>query len=142
MAFKVKDRYVPTSMLKKDSDEYKMRREEFAENQANKVVTPYKVPKEVKDTINKVDKQDYDGYKIGDLRKTFTKYQNKENWKKPVDAYVMTKEEADKLSTAITYFQADVAKVEEVSMPVRHKEGLVYMEGKAFHVKSRGYQAD
>lgn len=31
-------RYVPTSMLKKDSDEYKTRREEFAEQQAEKVM--------------------------------------------------------------------------------------------------------
>ena len=96
---------------------------------------------EVLKAMNKVDKQKYQGYLIGDLRKTFSKYQNKEGWKRPVDAYVMTKKEADKLSTAITFFQADVPEVEEVSMPVRHKEGLVYMEGKAYHVKSKGYQA-
>ena len=31
------DKYVPTEMLKSDSDEYKQRREEFAEGQVDKV---------------------------------------------------------------------------------------------------------
>jgi hypothetical protein len=102
----------------------------------------YRLDKETKRMIAKIDKEDYAGYKIGELRKVFSKYQDKTRWKNPISAYIFDREEANKLKMAIRYFQGDVATEEIVSVPVRHKEGLVTMEGKAYHIKSRGYMCE
>lgn len=96
--------------------------------------------KEAKKILKKVDKEKYRGYKIGDLRKTFTEHQDKVNWKRPVYAIVDTPQEAEKLKTAIIFFQADVPTITKITVPVKHKEGLVYMEGTAYEVQSKGYQ--
>jgi len=90
--------------------------------------------------LEKLDSEQYGDYKIGDLRKIFKKNQNKDDWKRPVDTIVNTKEQAEKLSKAIIFFQGDKPKIEKITIPVRHKEGLVYMEGTAYKVVSKGYQ--
>jgi hypothetical protein len=75
------------------------------------------------------------------LRQIFSRYQSLEDWKNPVDAIVYTKKDALLLKKAIEFYQGDVAKIKKVIVPTRHKEGLVWMQGSAFHVTSKGYQA-
>jgi hypothetical protein len=75
------------------------------------------------------------------IRPIFDKYKDKDNWKKPFDVVVPTKEEAYKLKEGARYYQGSEAKVEKINVPIRHKEGLVYMQGTAYRVKSKGYGA-
>jgi len=80
-------------------------------------------------------------YPISKLKKVFNKHKNKKHWKNPVNAIVKTKKEALILKESIRFYQADIANIREITVPIKHKEGLVYMQGKAYNVTSKGYQA-
>jgi hypothetical protein len=114
----------------------------WGKEKPKKVNTNYEeLDKEQRKMVEHIDKEKYGNYLIGDLRQTMSKYQDKTNWKKPFTAIVKTPEEADKLVSAVRFFQADEPTIQKITVPVRHKDGLVYMLGTAYEVKSKGYQA-
>lgn len=115
--------------------------EEFKTKKKNQSGGKYQPSPEGKKIQAKIDAEEYAGYRIGDLRKTFSKYEDKTHWKNPIDAIVPTRMEAEKLAKAITYFQGDVATIVPVSVPWQHPEGLVTMQRTVYQVKSKGYQA-
>lgn len=78
---------------------------------------------------------------IGELKIVFDRHKDKSGWKKPIDTITLSKKETDLLVKAIEWFHAEKANVSSITIPVCHKEGLVCMEGKAYRIKSRGYQA-
>lgn len=76
------------------------------------------------------------------LKPIFHRYCNKIDWKRPFNATVETKEKANKLSEAIRWFHASEPKIVKVSTTIRHKQGLISMQGKSmYRVTSKGYQA-
>ena len=80
--------------------------------------------------------------RLGKKEKIFRKYGDKGNWKKPFSATVNTKKEAEELGDAIVFFHATKPKIEKIETFVRHKEGLVRMQGKPkYNVSSSGYNA-
>jgi hypothetical protein len=114
------------------------------ENKSKKVNTNYEeLDKEQRKVIENIDKEKYGQYKIGDLRQIMSKYQNKENWKKPFTAKVSTREEAEKLATAIRFFMADEPRVElnNIFSPAEIKKGNFYRKTPSYSVTTRGYQA-
>ena len=74
----------------------------------------------------------YDGFTQRELHEAFSKVQNKENWKMPVDARIPCSgddiadvEELRKIKAATVYFTASVARI--------------YREGKEWHIIADGY---
>jgi hypothetical protein len=83
----------------------------------------YKLDKEEKRVIAETDKQSYVGYKIGELRKVFFKYQDKTRWKNPISAYISNREEANK-------FPWDSVEARELRSEAEYLEALYRMKGK------------
>lgn len=76
------------------------------------------------------------------IRQTFKKYQDRSSWKKPIEAIIMNKNEAYRLAEGIRWYHGVKATITKVEVPVRHKEGLVWLRGTGYLVKSIGYQCD
>lgn len=76
------------------------------------------------------------------LKAVFLKYCDQKDWKNPFTAYVPTYKEAILLRRAIIVMHAYKPKnVKKVEVPVKHREGFVWMRGTAYLVESKGYQA-
>ena len=71
----------------------------------------------------------------------FEKYWGGQDYKKPIDILVPSEAEAKELANAIQFFQADIPTITKETIPVRHREGLVYMQMPMWRVQSKGYQA-
>jgi len=82
------------------------------------------------------------GYKENKLRKLFNLYSDKKNWKNAFEAIVPTKKEADKLEKSILFFHGCEPTTKKINVPIRHKQGLVYLSSEVYLVKSRGYLCD
>ena len=77
---------------------------------------------------------------LPEMTRLSKKYFNRE-WKKPFTVIVDNEKDAIMLGKAIVWYHATEPKIRKVTVPVRHKEGLVWMEGTAWEVSSDGYQA-
>jgi len=79
-------------------------------------------------------------YYISELRKTFEKYQDKDDWKNNAEAIVDSEKEAIKVADSFEYFHGTKPKIEEIPTIMKHKEGLVTFQGKPkYRVYSEGY---